>query len=177
MDILKRINFVLCEEEYKYSSTQINMPEDIASQVHEYCNKIPENNLSEDGHEDKPHVTVKYGLIDPDAEKLKELLKDKGPVVMTMGKISIFKADEKRDSDVVKVEIESKDLVELNKLICDHFEHITTYEYTPHMTIAYVKPGCGADYDGDDYFDGTIIASDILLLSDKSGNKIEIPLR
>lgn len=171
---------IILEDKFKYASVQINMPEDVAADVKKWQKGIADVALADDGVEDRPHVTVKYGIENPDEEKMRELLKDYGPIIMTLGKITCFPADENRDSDVLKVDIDSKDLYDLNKLICDNFKTVDTYDYHPHMTIAYVKSGHGdkfSDSSESSYFDGTVVASDIVLLSNTDGKKTEIQLR
>jgi hypothetical protein len=50
-------------EVHDYSSTQLDLPAPLASQVQALGQSIPDTDLlAEDGREDQPHVTVKYGL-------------------------------------------------------------------------------------------------------------------
>ena len=53
-------------------------------------------------------------------------------------------------NDVVKFDIISSDLDNLNKLMIDNFDYTNDYpEYHPHTTIAYVLPGKGKKYEKD----------------------------
>ena len=90
------------------------------------------------GKESKPHVTALYGLhadiSDKDIEK--EILNVKKPKIK-VGGISAFKNDK---FDVLKFDIESKDMHKINKNFRE-FPHTNSYpDYHPHMTIAYLKP-------------------------------------
>lgn len=100
------------------------------------------------GIEKNPHVTVLFGFHkDIDIDKLKELVKEKqkGEVEIDVKSITHF---ETPDYDVVKFDVDSKQLHALNKMATDNFEYTTDYpDYHPHMTIAYVKKGLGKKYD------------------------------
>lgn len=96
------------------------------------------------GREMKPHVTILFGLHSdiPDEDVEKEIDKIKTPE-LKLGKVSSF-TNEK--FDVLKYDIESKDLHELNKKFSE-FPHTTDYpDYHPHCTIAYVNKGMAEKY-------------------------------
>jgi hypothetical protein len=103
-----------------------------------------------DGYEDNPHVTVKYGLHTDDVTDIEKLTSGYGPVPVKFGKVSKF---ENPDFDVIKIEIISEPLHELNKLISDNLENTDTYPtYEPHATLAFVKKGTCDKIVGDDFF-------------------------
>jgi len=97
------------------------------------------------GLEDTPHITILYGLHDnTDIEALKKLTIPIGDIYIEIGNIDIFETD---NFDVVKFNIESDQLNELNVILRDNFDYTTEYnDYKPHMTISYVKPGRGKTY-------------------------------
>lgn len=97
------------------------------------------------GLEKDPHATVLYGFHDDvKSEDVLDLLNE--PVEITLKKISIFENEDK-PYDVVKFELESKGLEELNSLMRDKFDYTNDYpDYNPHCTIAYVKKGKGKKY-------------------------------
>lgn len=88
------------------------------------------------------HITVKFGLYEMDESKLKDFYK---PIVIEFGPIIKFK---QLEYDVLVVELISDDLMNLNKEICKNFKNYTTFEYKPHMTLAYVKQGAHDDLVG-----------------------------
>lgn len=96
------------------------------------------------GLEDKPHVTILYGLhediedeeIEVDINKIKE-------PKMRFKDISTFNP---KDYDVLKFDVESSDLVKLNKEFRE-YPHTNSFpDYHAHATIAYVKKGTGKKY-------------------------------
>jgi 2'-5' RNA ligase len=161
---------------HEFASTQINLPGDLAKKVIAAGKLIPDSDLAEDGREDEPHVTVKFGLHDDDPKPLKSLLaQQEGPVVFALGKTSLFENDE---FDVVKVEVISHDLHHLNDLISENCKHTDTHPgYKPHVTIAYVKPGTGKKYVNKDFaLKGEVVETNEILLSTKDRKMIPIPV-
>jgi 2'-5' RNA ligase len=98
------------------------------------------------GKETEPHVTILYGFHDnvKPSEVLASIKdKAKNPIEMELTKISYFETPE---YDVVKYDVKSDLLYELNK-IAKSFPHTTNFpNYNPHMTISYVKKGRGKKY-------------------------------
>jgi len=96
------------------------------------------------GKETKQHVTALFGLHadieDKDLEKVLEKIKE--PVIK-LDKVSTFK---NKLFDVVKFDVNSKDMHQMNKKLTE-FPHTNTFpDYHPHSTIAYVKAGKGDEY-------------------------------
>lgn len=152
---------------HDYSSTQVNLPSAIASEIIKAGKLIPDSDLAEAGRETKPHITVKYGLHTADPADLESILEDVQPIKATFGKTAIFEGEE---FDVVYVSITSPDLRALNKAISDALPHTDTHPgYTPHATIAYVKPGRGQAYKGQDFLEGVSTVFDELVFSSKTG--------
>lgn len=159
---------------HDYSSTQVDLPPETAKKITDLGARIPDADLAADGRETTPHITVKYGLHTNEASKIRELLKDQAPIAVTLGKTSLFEND---DADVVKVDVDSPELHALNKKIADALPHTDTHpDYTPHATVAYVKPGLGKKYAGDTSLDGHEITLNSLTFSNRDGEAVEIPL-
>lgn len=102
------------------------------------------------GIEYDPHVTVLYGYHDDGSaaypgkvmKAAKSLLT--GPSIpLTLTGISTF---DNEKFDVVKFDVRSAGLTKLNKALAEKFEHTNDYDYHPHLTLAYVKPGKGKEY-------------------------------
>lgn len=141
------VHQLLAEDTYSKSSTQINLPENLADFLIIWGrNNIPDKHLWYDedgggGREDEPHVTVRYGVLGSAPSKaLKELCLKTAPFTVKLGETALFEQD---DHDVLYVKVESRELNELNAAIetkCDCAPN-THKGYKPHATIAYVKKG------------------------------------
>jgi len=158
-----------------FSSTQVLLPPFIAAKLLAYAQSIPAEDLADDGREDKPHVTVKYGLHTADGADVEEALEDaRGTIELTLGKTETF---EHPEYDVLYVAVDSADLEKLNAHLADSLEHTDTHDgYTPHITVAYLKPGLGEKYEGDARFEGLKTTVDSLEFSDQDSNKMAIKL-
>jgi hypothetical protein len=118
----------------------------------EILNMIDKDDLyvvgNEFGKETDCHITILYGFHDDvSAEDVKNLLNNniKFPIKVKLTGISVFNNPE---FDVVKIDIESEDLVNLNTLV-KKLPYTSDFpQYQPHITIAYVKPGMGSKYVG-----------------------------
>jgi 2'-5' RNA ligase len=99
------------------------------------------------GLETDPHVTVLYGLHDEVHEDLvcRVCQGASGPVEVDVNGISKFESEE---YDVLKLDVESKLLREMNKALRG-FPYTNDYdEYRPHVTIGYLKKGKADKYIG-----------------------------
>lgn len=95
------------------------------------------------GLEKEPHITVLYGIHEQDSKRVKDRL-GLNPIEYEITGLSLFKND---DYDVLKCSVKSDDLKKLNKHCCDKLDFTNDYPtYTPHMTVAYLKPGMGSKY-------------------------------
>lgn len=166
---------------YDYSSTQTNLPLTArpVQKILAFGKQIPDNMLAEDGREETPHITVKYGLHGEDPAEVQKLLADEGPITVTLGKTSVFPAATTgQPYDVVKVDVESPDLHRLNAKIADALPHTDTFPtYEPHITVAYVKPGEGQKYADKEFVEGMKLTLPSIHFSSKSGELTEIPLK
>lgn len=164
---------------YDYSSTQLDLPKEEAAKFSELAKSIPEAEISKDpdnpGRETEPHITVLYGLDTQNVKDIVPIVETSGPIEVTLGKTSIF---ENEKFDVVKVDVESPQLSELNKKLADSLETpgATFKDFKPHITIAYVNKGEGAKYAGDARFQGDKITLNELTFSKKDGGKEVIKL-
>lgn len=98
------------------------------------------------GIENEPHVTVLYEFLP--SIKTEAIVKHartiKGPLTLWASNVSIF--DNSPDYDVLKFDIFSKNLIDLNKSF-RVFPNENKYpKYHPHMTIAYLKKGMAQKY-------------------------------
>ena len=159
----------------KFSSSQIDLPRDIAERVRAFALTVPVEDLAEDGREADPHITVKYGLHDSSPSKLQELLRGVPPFTVHLGRTRFFRSDE---YDVLLVEAESAELTALNDRISRELDCTTTHaDYTPHVTIAYIKPGLGEQWAGDETFLGQSFTVTSITFSSVDDEKTVIELK
>lgn len=161
----------------KYSSTQVDLPFDIATEVRQLgIELIPDDDVHPTGgREERPHITVKYGIHDHFPDDVEEALRGVGPVKAIIGDIMIFNAD---DYDVVNLDVVSPGLKRLNKIVASSTEVTDTHPtYKPHICLAYVKKGRGVKYDGvETILTGQVIEFDKVVFCSRDGEEYVIPL-
>ncbi|MCK9570494.1 phage minor head protein [Candidatus Pacearchaeota archaeon] len=75
--------------------------------------------------------------------QVQQVIRDIGVVRVKLGKLSVF---ELPDAEVLKLEVDSKDLHRAYKKL-ELLPHVDTHHnYQPHLTIAYLKPGTAGKY-------------------------------
>jgi 2'-5' RNA ligase len=93
------------------------------------------------GKETEPHITILFGFHKEkdNVEKIKKYLLDniKDPIKYTITGISTF---DNPKFTVLKLDVESKELTELNDYFKNNFDHTNEHKiYHPHITLAYIK--------------------------------------
>ena len=142
----------------------VYMPSGVQSLVREYQERV-----LDDGdvlaYEDRPHVTIRYGVLASPAQ-LQRAVAGTGLIAFTLGPIDVFHGP---DKDVLIQRVTSGTLPLLRRRIeqgiyCGTDRHP---DYTPHVTLAYLKPGMGEKYirtttglEGEALAAGTIAISD-----------------
>lgn len=173
----KRIVKAFLKSAYDFSSVQMEFPDEIAEEIRNWGRvNIPGDILEDNGREDDIHVTVKYGIHITDFTELREVFKDEKPVEVTLGKITLFETSD--EFDVIKIDLHSPALHRLNKIISKNFEVTDTFPvYHPHVTVAYVRKGCGAPYNGRTNFEGKKIVLDLVTFSGKDNRTTEFSIK
>lgn len=167
-------------DRYEYSSTQINLPPNLTSRIIRWGkDSIPEDQVykvfNEPGYgrEGEIHVTVLYGLHETSPDRLRDILNTQDLFHVRLGKVTSFTNPDK--FDVVKVDVESPELHQLNTLLRTKFHYTSNFPvYRPHVTIAYVKKGLKVS---SDVFEGMEFTVGKLKFSSRSGAKYELPLK
>jgi hypothetical protein len=168
------------------SSTQVTLAAPEAEPIRAFARSIPDADVYKPetegqpdgyGRETEPHVTALYGLTDNAPEAVQRVIREAntGPVTLTLGKLSLFK---NADSpyDVLKVDVESPQLRKLNTALKKLPNKNTFPDYTPHLTVAYVKKGAGDKYAGDSRFAGQTITIPELTFISADRQNTAIPL-
>ena len=134
----------------------LNIPEPWATRIvvwgrknilDEELYKVPSEGGRAYGREDRIHVSVGY-TKEPNSEEARALIKDFGPISLSLGAVSRFRPVN-ADFDVIKIDVRSPKLMKLHRLLSTKLKLTSKYsQYSPHITIAYVKRGCCAELVG-----------------------------
>jgi 2'-5' RNA ligase len=167
--------------QYSYSCLMVRLPKALSSEIVQWGeDNISDNHLADDGknsvgREDDIHTTLFYGIKSKDPQESIEILSKVKPFKIRLGLIDVFKDQD--DYDVIKIQIESKELEKLHYEIEDKVENANTYPtYIPHVTIAYVKKGSCDNLIGNKKFKGKIIGVDKVIFSSSDGSEKYISL-
>lgn len=143
---------LILEVKYDYGCIMAQIPPSTASLIINFGKQIISDDMlyfNEDepddyGREKEPHVTIKFGLTESyTKEQIQQMLAGTKPFTITIQGLDIF---ENPKFDVVKFNMEGKDLRRLRKVF-DKLPNTDEYKiYHPHMTLAYVKPGLGKKF-------------------------------
>lgn len=96
------------------------------------------------GREDEPHVTILYGLhADIKDKDIEEDINEIKEPKIAFKSISSF---DNPKYDVLKFDVESKDLHQLNKVFKEYPFTSNFPDYHPHATTCYLKPGKAKKY-------------------------------
>lgn len=143
---------------------------------------IPEADLALDGYEHEPHVTVRFGCKPSlDADRLATWLKTQMTVTVTLKEVDCFSGVCDGLADCLVVKVDSPDLQRLRKAVDQEFaedlEKPTHDQYRPHLTLAYVKPGCGQALRGHCGLEGTYTFSELVYSTPGRREKRQMDLK
>lgn len=155
----------LNEDIYKSSTTQIDLPDNIGQHIISWGKlNIPDDALYIDedggcGRETEQHVTVLYGLKEPTpSDALKDIVGNTKPFLVELSGVTLF---ENEKYDVVKLDVISEELTNLSNAIRKACPNNNKFpDYHGHVTIAYVKPGRGKEFLGQDVFKAAQVPRD-----------------
>jgi 2'-5' RNA ligase len=158
-------------EKHDYACLMVDFDDELKSKILQWnFAHIPESALVQDagGRELKPHVTLKYGLLDEDPEAFFNTIPAK-PIAFTLATVSRF--DTNPDYDVLKIDVVSDHLGELNEMVSTKFKNEDSHpEYKPHLTLAYVKKGALPELDGNKDFAQTPSNFTTVLFTNKNND-------
>lgn len=173
------------EADHSYGCVMAPLPLELAQQVMDFAAEIPDDEVYTDpeddsfGREDKPHITLKYGLHTSNPDDVASLLAEAKPLKAKLKGISIFDGD---DYIVLKIDVTGQSLHAMNKLICDNLKVTDTHPtYHPHATIAYLRkngddPEYYRKYMKDERFDGVEVELSEVVFSGTDDGRTRIPL-
>jgi len=159
---------------YNFSSTQVALPIDLAQKIMVYGKQIvKDTDLADDGRDEHPHITIKYGLHTDDPKLVARALRGVGPIKYKLGAVSKFESTE---YDVLKIAVISDDLKRVNARLRRLLKCTDTHPiYNPHVTIAYVRKGFPLPRPSD-VFDGATGVADVVEFSAKNGKMHKLRL-
>jgi 2'-5' RNA ligase len=167
---------------YDYSSLMFELPEDLTDSIISWgFDHIPNESIFLDkkqpsfGREDDVHVTLIYGIHTDDYEDVHHLFSKEKPFECKLGKMSLFKKNDK--FDVLVIDVDCENLHELNSKMRRQIDATETHpQYIPHVTICYLKKGTGEQYIEDKSFLDEKFECDKVIFSSKNGKKTTIKL-
>lgn len=136
-EIFKIANFLLNSSYFDDACVLLDVPDNVKMELAEIANSIDKDiiNIDEGGVEDTAHITVIYG-VDEDVN-LSDYFKK--PIdIKTDNKITYFDNDK---FSVAKIKVFSNELNELHYDIKKNEDNKHKYDYSPHITIAYLNKG------------------------------------
>ena len=142
-NIKKIAKFLRKSNFYDKACVLFEVPDDIKKIVCNIANSIPKEKINIDagGIDDQSHVTVLYGVNDDiDLQKyFSEPLR-----VRTDDKVTYFDND---SFSVAKIKVFCNDLEKIHHTMKESEPNEHKYDYSPHITIAYLNKGERLDND------------------------------
>jgi ADP-ribose pyrophosphatase YjhB (NUDIX family) len=175
----------IAETKHTYSCAMLVLDDGSAERARAFASAlIDPAHLAGDGLVKESHVTVLYGLETDVAAELAALIDSAniGPITVEILGVSIFGDSVQNDGttyDVVKLDVApSGELLRLRELLKQLPYHETFGDFKPHITLAYVKPGAGADYLANVCsLTGTVLSFDALSFSNRYDEQTSIALK
>ena len=161
-----RISYSYSQASRSLASTQLDLPGDLQAKCRAWvlANVAQEELSPLESQDDSFHITVRYGLHDPDIRGVETALQGLGPVNVELGRVEQFET-EKDDVLIVPV-VTEMGLLNLRSVL-GSLPHTDTHsEYRPHVTLAYVQKGMGKRLLSDASFLGDTAVLDRLRYSD-----------
>lgn len=164
----------------EFYSTQINMSQKLSELMDLFINKFISSDNITHKIEDEFHCTILYGLNFPTLSEIRNCIEEYGKDIITfkLGEVNIWPPTENSyDSDIVHIQVISKDLEDLHNIIKDNIDNEQTFPtYKPHITLTYVKHNSSNDVRGLIPFQGLKFNISTIVLSDPNWKHTKIKL-
>lgn len=162
---------------FKCGTTQINLPSNAARKVTDYALTIPKLHLAGMGLDTGvPHITLRWGVLALEAKPLQDIVEEFLPFTVYFGKTGTFPPSLSSEmAGVVWVSVYSPILKQMHEAIGERIECSKyDFEYSPHATVAYIRPELRPLYEGLDILAGSDFVVDSIVFSDRFGDQTEI---
>jgi len=144
--VLIRRGGIVIRADYDHGSVQTSdIPKELKQWIKKVQNSIPKEDLSDaesnemdGGFPPSPHTTLCYGIDSASISDIQSLVANR-QLIAKIAKIDYF--THSKEYDVAVLKLESQDLKELHSDLAKEFEVKDDFDYTPHITIAYLKKG------------------------------------
>jgi 2'-5' RNA ligase len=140
---------VKADHSYGIAMVVIDPKSALAEEIARLRSLVSDDDLAGKGKDvGEDHVTVRYGLLGGE-DQLEGYLRSQKPCVLVTSGIKVFDATEHSEGACpLVVQITSNDLVAINNKIDDYgvWNKRSFAEYTPHITLAYVKESEAGKY-------------------------------
>ncbi len=136
-----------------YGTVQAELPEDSDAflAVERAREEIDESDLDGTGLRTGPtHITVRYGIQTDDTGAIETYLRSLAPMEATLGSTEAFPPSASSDNAAVIIApVVCPDLFRVNEQLANEGDFIPpTFDYKPHVTVAYVKSEATGKYVG-----------------------------
>lgn len=169
--------WLINENKHEYSCVLANL-KSIKNSILDWSKKFVKDSMlyvgeKNTGRETKTHVTVLYGLHTCNFDEVKSIIEKFKPFEITFKTITKFESEK---YDVLKIDIESKDLIKMNQALKKLPYTSNHPKYHAHCTIAYVKKGSCDHLINSEPFVGESVTIKEITFSSSDGQKTNINL-
>jgi hypothetical protein len=116
----------------------LELPPDVVQSVRDEQARIDPMDMTGDGLEEWPHVTLLYGIVGVPLGEVVDQVRRLDAIDVTFGPTSVFA----NDSDILKIEVHGSSIHAANAKLAGVLPVESTYpDYQPHVTLAELNPG------------------------------------
>jgi 2'-5' RNA ligase len=163
-----------------WTEIEVDPASELARSLASLRGRINPGDLQPDAPGLPPHVTVRYGLLDNNVDRLRAYLASLAPFEIEFGPVAAFAPNESSAGAApLFVEVESPALRRIYREIESQarFKPPDFEVYRPHLTLAFVKPAAVARYTGDATLRGIILRVKSITIVLKNGSREKVILR